>query len=388
MNFELSEEQSLLARSVDRFVADHYGIEQRRALAATGPGFADSHWQQFAGLGWLALPFAEEDGGIGGSPVDVMVLMQAFGRGLVLEPYVGAIVLAGGVIRRAATRAQRQVLLPPLLDGSLRYALAHEEAQARHLRSDVRTTARRDDGGFVLDGRKCGVLGAAAAQRLIVSARSDGAADAPHGIGLYVVDATAPGLRIDGYTMTDGGRAADIALDGVRVDASACLGAGAGAGGGTAAGEAFAAIDAAIDDAILAISAEAVGAMEVLVADTTAYTQSREQFGQPLAQFQVVAHRLVDMLVEKELATSLLYRATMEVAQGLPGARRSVHGLKHLVGTAGTFVAQNAVQLHGGMGMTEELRIAHYFKRLTVIDLQFGDADHHLAAFGKAGATD
>lgn len=371
MNFELSEEQSLLASSVERFVADQYSLERRRALAAAEPGFSAEHWRLFAELGWLALPFAEDDGGIGGSRIDVMVLMQGLGRGLVLEPYIGTIVLAGGVIRRAASKAQRQALLPPLIDGSARYALAHDEPQARHVRSDVTTTARRDGGSVILNGRKCGVLGATAAQRLIVSARESGGQMDVNGIGLYLVEPGTDGLRIDGYALTDGNRAADVELVNVCVDAAARLD-----------GDAFAAIDASIDDAILAVAAEAVGAMDVLVADTTAYTQSREQFGHALAQFQVVAHRLVDMLMEKELATSMLYRATMEAAQEMPQARRSIHGLKHLIGTAGTFVAQNAVQLHGGMGMTEDLRVAHYFKRLTVIDLQFGDADHHLAAFG------
>ena len=372
MNIDLTDEQRLLQDSVARFVADHYSLEKRTALAAAEPGFSPAHWQTFAELGGLALPFAEADGGIGGTALDVMLLMEQFGKGLVVEPFLASIVLGGGAVHRAGNAAQKAELLPDVIAGTRQLALAYVEAQAPHATDDVVTTARRDGDAFILNGKKSLVLNGATAHTIVVSARTAGAQTEAHGISLFLLDPLLDGVKRDSYPTVDGLRATELTLTNVRVDAGRLLG---------DEHQGHAVLAATLADGVLAVAAEAVGAMEVLVKDTVSYTQQRQQFGHPLAQFQVLQHRMVDMLVEQELCKSLLYRATMESVQCLPQATRSVHALKHMVGTAGTFVGENAVQLHGGMGMTEELRIGHYFKRLMVINLLFGDADYHLDRF-------
>ena len=383
MNFDLSEEQRLLQDSVSRFVSDNYSLEKRNALIQAEPGFSTRYWQQFAELGWLALPFAEADGGIGGNAIDVMLLLEQLGKGLVVEPFLANVVLAGGVLRRAASTHQRSQWLPPLIDGSCHYTLAFAETQARYDLTDTLTSARSSDSSavgsgsdFLIDGNKTLVLNGGSANQIVVSARTRGGRMDADGISLFLVDAKSTGVTVESYPMVDGLRAAEVTFKSVLVPATNLIGT-------LHAG--LPVLEAVVRDAILAVAAEAVGAMEVLVADSVAYTQERQQFGHALAQFQVLQHRMVDMLVEQELTKSLLYRATMETAQDLTGnapeVARTVHALKHMVGSAGTFVGENAVQLHGGMGMTEELRIGHYFKRLTVINLMFGDADYHLERF-------
>ena len=383
MNFDLSDEQRLLQDSVSRFVGDNYSLEKRNALIQAEPGFSTRYWQQFAELGWLALPFAEADGGIGGNAIDVMLLLEQLGKGLVVEPFLANVVLAGGVLRRAASTHQRSQWLPPLIDGSCQYTLAFAETQARYDLTDTLTSARSSDSStvgsgsdFLIDGTKTLVLNGGSANQIVVSARTRGGRMDADGISLFLVDAKSTGVTIESYPMVDGLRAAEVTFTSVLVPATNLIGT-------LHAG--LPVLEAVVRDAILAVAAEAVGAMEVLVADSVAYTQQRQQFGHALAQFQVLQHRMVDMLVEQELTKSLLYRATMETAQDLTGnapeVARTVHALKHMVGSAGTFVGENAVQLHGGMGMTEELRIGHYFKRLTVINLMFGDADYHLERF-------
>ncbi|HEX7035520.1 MAG TPA: acyl-CoA dehydrogenase family protein [Pseudomonadales bacterium] len=373
MNFELSDEQKLISESVQRFVQDNYALETRRKLAAEEPGFSREHWATMAELGWLALPFDETDGGFGGNQIDVMVVMEQFGRGLVLEPYLASVVLGGGAVKRGASKALRGEVLPGVIDGSRQLALAYAEPQARFDLHDVTTTARRDGDGYRLNGHKSMVLHAATANQLVVSARTGGGQIDTGGISLFLVDADAEGIRRQDFPTVDGLRASEIDFDDVRVDADRLLG---------NEGDGFPILQAVANDGILALAAEAVGAMEMLYKNTVAYTQERIQFDHPLSDFQVLQHRMVDMFMEYEQCKSLLYRATMETAQGDPAtAQRSVHALKHLVGRSGLFIGENAVQLHGGMGMTEELAIGHYFKRLLVIDSQFGNADYHLEKF-------
>jgi alkylation response protein AidB-like acyl-CoA dehydrogenase len=373
MNFDLSDEQRLIQESVQRFVQDHYDLESRRKLAAGKPGFSPDHWSTMAELGWLALPFPEANGGFGGNQIDTMVVMEQFGRGLVLEPYLASIVLGGGTVRRGASEALAAEILPGVIDGSRQLALACAEPQSRFDLHDVATTARRDGGSYVLNGHKSMVLHGGTASQLVVSARTSGGQVDTAGISLFLVDADAAGIRRDDFPTVDGLRACEIDLVEVTVPADRLLG---------EADRGFTILQAVANDGILALSAEAVGAMEMLYKSTVAYTQERVQFDHPLADFQVLQHRMVDMFVEYEQCKSLLYRATLEAVQGDPAtAQRTVHALKHLIGKAGSFIAENAVQLHGGMGMTEELAIGHYFKRLLVIDLQFGNADYHLEKF-------
>jgi len=373
MNFELSDEQRLISESVARFVQDNYELETRRKLSGQEPGFSKAYWASMAELGWLALPFDETDGGFGGNQIDVMVVMEQFGRGLVLEPYLASIVLGGGAVKRGAGEALRAEILPGVIDGSRQLTLAYAEPQGRFDLHDVTTSARPDGGDYVINGHKSMVLHAATANYLVVSARTSGGQIDAGGISLFLVDADADGIRRRDFPTVDGLRASEIDFKNVKVSSDRLLGE---LNGG------FGILEQVANDGILALSAEAVGVMEMLYKNTVEYTQERVQFDHPLAEFQVLQHRMVDMFMEYEQCKSLLYRATMETAQGDPEtAQRTVHALKHLIGKSGIFIGENAVQLHGGMGMTEELAIGHYFKRLLVIDSQFGNADYHLEKF-------
>jgi len=372
MNFNLNQEQQLLKDSVERFVADNYDLERRKALVDSSLGFSRDHWKSMAELGWLGLPFAETDGGFGGTPVDTMLLMESFGKGLVVEPYLASVILGGGALRRGASKALRESILPGVIDGSRQLTLAYAEVQARFDLEDVVTSARADGNDYVLNGTKSVVLNASSATEIVVSARTSGGQMDQSGITLFLVDAKSDGIERKDYPTVDGFQASEVTFTNVRVARDRVIG---------DVDRGYPILCDVANDAILALSAEAVGAMEVLYKDTVAYTQERQQFGHPLSDFQVLQHRMVEMFMEYEQCKSLLYRATLEWANGAPGAQRTIHGLKHLIGRAGIFIGESAVQLHGGMGMTEELRIGHYFKRLIVIDTQFGNTDHHLQKF-------
>lgn len=372
MDLSYTAEQNLLRDSVKKFVADHYDISQRNKISASAEGFSREHWQQFADLGWLALPFSEEDGGIGGSPVDTMIMLEEFGKGLVLEPYLPTVVLFGNALDIAGSRSQKAELIPAIIDGSLIATFAYAEPQAHHDLHNIITSAVRDGQDFVINGEKSLVLNAQSAGKILVSARTSGDSQATHGISLFIVDASADGLtRID-YPTVDGLRASEIKFTNVRVSPEQLLG---------QLDEGYEIIEKIANRAILALAAEAVGGMQILYEDTISYTQQRKQFDHPLSEFQVLKHRMTEMFMEHALAQSLCMKATMLETQGNSETQRTIHALKYLIGKSSRFVGQNAVQLHGGMGMTEALRVAHYFKRLMVIDSQFGNTDHHLERF-------
>ncbi len=372
MNFDFTEEQQIITDSVARFVQENYDLEARRTLAGSKQGFSNDHWQTMAELGWLGLPLAEADGGFGGSQIDTMLVMEQFGKGLVLEPFFASVILGAGALKRSDNATLRASCLPSVVDGSHQLALAYAEEQSRFDLHDVVTTAKPSDSGFILNGQKSMVIHGATANSLVVSARESGGQTDTQGISLLLVDATADGVKVSGFPTVDGLQAAEVSFTDVAVPAENVI-------AGPQSGHQI--LSEVAQDAMLALCAEAVGAMEVLYKDTVAYTSEREQFGHALAQFQVLQHRMVEMFMEYEQCKSLLYRATMETAQGLPTAARTTHALKYLVGKNAVFIGENAVQLHGGMGMTEELRIGHYFKRLLVIDAMFGDSDHHLQQF-------
>ena len=372
MNFELSEEQQLLQDSVARFVADHYSLEARRKLADSTIGYSEDHWKQFAELGWLALPFSEEDGGLGGTVIDAMVVMEQFGKGLILEPYFATVILGGGVLKRLPPSESRTARINAVMEGQMKLALATTELQSRWDLHDVVSTATADGDGFVLNGTKSVVLHGASADGIIVSLRTQGGQFDKDGISLFWVDPKAEGVSLKAYPTVDGLRAAELTLEKVSVPSDALLGPLHGG---------YEILDAVAQEATLALSAEGLGAMERLYKDTVEYTQNREQFDHPLSDFQTLQHRMVEMFMEYEQCKSLLYRATLEFAQDGMDASKSVSACKHLVGVAGRFIGENAVQLHGGMGVTEELAIGHYFKRLFVIDTQFGNADYHLERY-------
>jgi len=372
MNFELSEEQRMIQQSVERFVEDNYDLNSRVALSSSSTGFSTEHWHSMAELGWLGLPFEEEDGGFGGNQIDVLVVMEQFGRGLVVEPYLASIVMGGGALKRGGTNALKSEILPQVIQGNLQLAFAYAEEQSRFDLDDVMTSARKEGENFVLNGQKSMVQNAETADKIVVSARTSGGQVGPQGITLFLIDSDAEGLSQDNFPTVDGLRASEITLENVSVEPDRILG---------EVDQGFSILKSVANDAMLALSAEAVGAMEVLYKDTVDYTQQREQFDHPLSEFQVLQHRMVDMFMEYEQCKSLLYRATMETIQDPESAQRSIHALMHLIGKSGMFIGENAVQLHGGMGMTEELRIGHYFKRLLVIDAAFGNADYHLQKF-------
>jgi alkylation response protein AidB-like acyl-CoA dehydrogenase len=372
MDFSISEEQSMLADSVSRFIDNDYDFERRQKIAASEGGFSKELWQTFAELGWTAVPFAEEDGGLEGGPVEMMLMMQQFGRGLMVEPYLANIVLAGGVLRRTANTEQKTKWLAPLIEGSLQTALAFAEPQARFDIANIATTAVKDGDGFVLTGKKSFVLNGGHADLLIIPARTSGETTAEDGITLFAVEANSPGLDINAYATVDALSAAEVELDKVKVSADGVLG---------TADQGFAVLQDVIDEATLAVCAEAVGIIRTMHDKTVAYTKERVQFGVPISSFQALQHRMVETLMSAEQSQSLLMWSVMLNTANDADARKSISAVKYQVGTAGIKVAQEAVQIHGGMGVTWELDIAHYFKRLTAIDLMFGNADFHLDRF-------
>ncbi len=369
MDFSLNEVQEMLADSIDKFIRNDYDFDTRQKYAASDKGYSDEVWQMFAELGWTAVPFSEADGGFDGGPIDIMVVMRRLGKGLVVEPYLANIVLAGGILKRAASEDQKQTWLHPLIGGELQAALAFTEPQARYELANVATTARQDGDDWVLNGRKGFVINGGSADLLIIPARSSGDSCAEDGITMFAVDASANGLSRNAYHTVDGLRAAELELDNVRVGSDAVLGE---VGGG------YPALEATIADATLAVCAEAVGIMQLLRDKTVEYSKSRTQFGVPIGSFQALQHRMVDMLTECEQAESLLLWAAMTHAQGGAEAQRAISSIKYLVGSSGQRVGEEAVQIHGGMGVTWELDVAHYFKRLTAIGQLFGNADWHL----------
>jgi len=372
MNFELSEEQKMIQQSVERFVQENYDLTNRVKISSEDPGYSQDYWTAMAELGWLGLAFSEEDGGFGGNQIDTLVLMEQFGKGLVLEPFLANIVLGGGAIKRGGTSAIKESVLPNLIEGNLQVTLAYAEEQSRFDIEDVATAAREDGNNFIINGKKSMVLNAESADKIVVVARTNGSQVDEDGISLFLVDATSAGIERENFPTVDGLRASEITFTDVEVSSDNLIG---------EKDKGFSILQAVVNDAILALSAEAVGAMEVLYKDTVEYTQQREQFDHPLSDFQVLQHRMVDMFMEYEQCKSLLLRATMETVQDPILAQRTVHALKHLIGKSGIFVGESAVQLHGGMGVTEELRIGHFFKRLLVIDSQFGNSDFHLDKF-------
>ena len=369
MDFSVSDEQAMLADSVARFIATDYDFETRQAIAGSDQPFSQDMWNTFAELGWTAVPFDEEDGGLGGGPIELMLMMEQFGRGLVVEPFLPTVVLAGGVLRRAADVAQKEQWLQPLIAGELQAALAFAEPQSRFQLADVRTTATAENGQYRLNGKKAFVLNGGDADLLIIPARTGGGQGEHHGITLFAVAADAPGVRRRSYATVDAHSAADIELTDVLVGSEALLG---------EVGKGFDVLRATVDEATLAVSAEATGILRTMHDKTVEYSKNRVQFGVPIGSFQALQHRMVDMLMVCEQSRSLLLWTTMVSASGGDGVPAAVSALKYQIGSSGRLVAQEAVQIHGGMGVTWELDIAHYFKRFTAIETLFGTADFHL----------
>jgi alkylation response protein AidB-like acyl-CoA dehydrogenase len=373
MDFNFTEEQQLLADTVRRFVREHYSFEARREILKSKDGWSRELWQQLAGLGLTALNVPEEHGGLGAGPIDTLLVMNALGEGLVLEPYLSAAVLTPALLSRIGDAKAAADLLPAVAAGERIVIVAHQEPKTRGELHHVATRAEKSGDSYVLDGHKSVVMNGGAADELLISARTAGKTDDRDGISLFRVAPGASGLKLKSYRTIDEQQAADIELTKVKVPATALVG---------TEGRAFAAIEAAHDLALSAICAEAVGIMKAVNAATLEYTKNRKQFGQPIAKFQVLQHRMADMFLNAEQATSMSYLAAIKCVDPDAGERRrALSAAKVAIGQAGRFVGQQAIQLHGGMGMTDELIVSHYFKRLTAIDLTYGDTDFHIQQF-------
>ena len=379
MDFDLSDEQRQLKDSIDRLLNDAYGdLNKRLGYMKEPNGYSAGQWRQYADLGLLGVPFAEEHGGLGQGLTETMIIAEAFGRALAIEPYLATVVLSGGVLRHAGNDTLASELVPAIVEGKLTLALAHQERQARYDLADTATTARSDGkGGYTLEGEKCVVLHGDSADKLIVSARASGARAERKGLGLFLVDAKANGVTRRGYPTQDGMRAADVTLAGVKVGPDAVV---AGPDKG------LDVLERVIDEAIAALSSEAVGAMAALHEMTVDYLKTRKQFGVPIGSFQVLQHRAVDMYAALEQARSMAYYATMMAAErDANERRRAMAAAKVQIGRSARFVGEQAIQLHGGIAMTMEYKAGHYFKRLTMIDMAYGDADHHLRELARLG---
>jgi len=379
MDFDLSEEQRLLKESLDRLIGERYAFDQRKSYAQSPEGWSRELWAQFAELGLLGLPFEERHGGSAGGPVETMIAMEAFGRALVLEPYLATILLGGGFLRHGGSAQQCAHLIPKIADGSLTFAFAHTERQSRYDLHDIETRAVTDGAGWVLDGEKGVVVHGDSADKLIVTARVGGGRRDRGGVAAFIIDGKAAGVSRRGYPTQDGLRGAEITLANVRVGPEGVVGEPGGA---------LPIIERVVDEGIAALCAEAVGAMAVMHELTVEYLKTRRQFGREIGSFQILQHRAVDMLIALEQARSMAMFATMMAAEENAAERRNaVAAAKVQIGRSGKFIGQQAIQLHGGIGMTMEYKVGHYFKRVTMIDMMFGDADHHLRQLARRGAA-
>ena len=377
MNFELTDEQQMLQDSVARFVTDEYSIEARHKNVALEQGFNPDNWQKFADLGWLSIPFNEDLGGIGGGAVDLMVVMEELGKGLVAEPYLPTVVLFGGLLAKSGNSVFQEQLIPKIIDGSLQGAFAFHERQSRFELSDVLTTANAEADGFILNGEKTVVFNGAVADKLVVVARTSGQQSDEDGLTLFVVDANAQGISKISYRLMDGQLVANIRFDNVSVGASDVLG---------DIGQGYSLMMSVVDDALVSLAAEAQGNMQFLLNATVEYSKTREQFGVAIGSFQALQHRMVDMFAACESSRSLLYRAVCSIDEDegnydAADVKRNLTALKVTVGRSGELIGGESIQLHGGMGMTEEMAVGNYVKRLMTIDTTFGDADYHQFKF-------
>ncbi|WP_372798543.1 acyl-CoA dehydrogenase family protein [Litorivivens sp.] len=365
MDFSLTEEQQLLKDSVEKFVASQYSPQQREQLLHASAAFSTDHWKTFAELGWLTIPFSEELGGYGGGIVESAIVMEAFGQALVLEPFVDTVLLCGQLLARSGNVALCERYLTPLMGGELQGALAWQERTTRCNLNHCQTSASRSGDGYVLSGEKV-LVSNADANVLIVSARTDGDADASQGISLFAVPMDTSGVSTQRLKLMDGREALNVQLDNCELPADACL-----------KEDAFPLLQSVVDEAVVALCAEAVGAMDYLYKGSVEYSKTRKQFGQPIGKFQALQHRMVDMFMHTEQCRSMLVSALCAVSDNSDDKAQAIAALKAMVGKYGRRVAEEAVQLHGGMGVTHEMNIGHYLKRLMMIDVTFGDASIH-----------
>lgn len=372
MDFSFTEEQTLLRNSVQKFLQGNYDFETRRKVAKTDAGWRKEIYGQFAEMGLLGAAIPEEFGGLGGSPVDTMIIAEEFGRALVLEPYLQNAVIAAGFLKNGGSTAQKEALLPAIASGEAITAFAYAEPQGRYNLADLTTKATKSGNGYTLNGAKAVVVGAPFADKLIVTARTSGDQRDANGVTVFLVDKSAKGVSTRDYPTVDGSRASEVTFDNVTVGADAVIG---------EVDNGLKLVEQVSDEAIAALAAESIGAMKVLNDTTVEYCKTRKQFGTPIGKFQVLQHRMVDMFMNYEQSVSITYMVTLKLEEAEAERKKAASAAKVQIGKAGRFIGQQAVQLHGGMGMTDELNVGHFFKRLTVIDTQFGNVDHHLKRY-------
>ena len=373
MNFDFTEEQTMIKDSVSRFVRDEYDFDTRTKIVGSEEGISREFWSMFAELGWLSVPFAEEYGGFGGTVEDIAAVMEELGKGIVVEPYASTVVVFGGLMAASDNAALKSAVIPSIIDGSCMGSLASTEAQSRYEMADVATGATACDGGYKISGEKTVVANGGTANKFIVTARTSGEQFDRDGVSLFLVDADAPGVEVKSYKMMDGQSAATVTFKDVVVAESQLL---------NAAGEGMDLIDQVMPQILMGLSAEALGIMATLNTTTVEYTKVRQQFDTPISSFQVLQHRMVDTFMACEQTKSMLYRGLCQASEDDSAALlKTVHALKATVARYGRLVGEEAIQIHGGIGMTDELNIGHYVKRLMMINVSFGDGDYHQKKF-------
>jgi alkylation response protein AidB-like acyl-CoA dehydrogenase len=372
MDFSYSEEQQMLRDSIAKFINQDYDFDTRQKIVASESGYSKENWKLFAELGWLMVPFKEEDGGLGGTAVDIVGLMEELGKGIVVEPILPTVILGGGLIAEAGSPAQKEELLSSLMEGNLQLAFAFAEPQSRYNLADIATKAQKDGDSYKINGQKAVVLNGNNADKIIVAVRTSGDQRDENGISLLIVDGDTAGLHKRPYETVDGHQGAEVTFKDVSVPEANLLG---------EEGKALPAIQKIIDRAALAVCAEAVGAMEITYKKTVEYTKTRKQFGVPISSFQALQHRMAEMFMEHEQAKSIMLMAAMKSDAAGGADQKAISAAKSRIGKAARKVGQEAIQLHGGIGVTEELDVGHYFKRLTTIQFVFGSTDWHTQRF-------
>jgi pimeloyl-CoA dehydrogenase small subunit len=377
MDFSFTSEQDMLRDTVAKLVAQQYDFDTRRKVAKSEAGWRPEMWSQFAELGLLGAPFTEAEGGFGTGPIEAMIISEEFGKGLVIEPFLQTVVIGGNFFRHGGTDAQKEEHIAGIIGGETRFAFAYSEPKSRFDLNDVSTTAKKEGAGYTLNGHKAVVLGAPFATHLIVTARTSGGQRDNKGVSVFIVPKGAKGVTTRDYPTVDGLRASEVYFENVSVGADALVG---------AADNGLPLVEKVVDNAIAALCAEAVGCFKVLNEATISYAKQRKQFGQPIANFQVLQHRMVDMFMAAEQATSMTYMVTLKLDEAEKARKQAASAAKVQIGKAGKLISQDAVQIHGGMGMTDELNVGHFFKRVTMIESQFGNTDWHLRRYTELSA--
>jgi len=372
MHFELSEEQTLLENMVTSFVRDDYNWETREKIVKTEEGWKPENWSKFAELGLLSVPFSENHGGLGGTAVDSMIVMEQFGKGLVVEPFMPSILLSGKLISKLASESQANDIIPKIMEGESRYVFAYAEPQSRFDLSDVKTSAVKDGDSYTVNGFKSVVFGASMATHIIIAARTSGDQRSEDGITLFMADIKSDGITLQTYPTIDEYRASEVVIENLKISSDMILG---------EVDKAYETIEEVIDLATIAACSEAVGVLQILKDSTVDYCKQRKQFGQPISKNQAIQHKLVDMMIEYEQAKSILYAAVTADLNDAVQRKKSVSAAKARIGQSIKFVGETAIQLHGGMGMVDEYMISHYFKRATMLGVLFGNVDFHLKRF-------